>query len=581
MALIKTNDPRINVSAESVDLHLVRCGGSNYDPIPIPANSGNSTSNINFDFSPASTSTIVDRRIMLRTYVEFVFNNPHDPSVSPDGAPRQYPVHSVMLDNNFKINGQPLNVSPSAYQSAFMAYGTSKDSRDAYWSTFPSQLDQYQDYDEWKTQGNARNVFCKYGDNSAEQSRGAFPPSFVSGDLKTWRYVFTEPLYMSPLNPKGRDEVGFTNITKLLVSIRLDSDLRRMWSAGATSAITAVAVSFYQVPELLITQITPDLLQAPVPVQNLYYEEPNLYPRLLPVLNANASTGYVASDSLKLSQVPHQIMVFAKRSRQSQTFKTTDTFACLDALRLFWDTRTVLSATTPQQLYHIAVKNGFRGSWGAWSLHYGSPLLINLSDDIGLADGLAPGVLTQATLRVECVFRNSSLAPVEYEFMLIPIYQGIVSITENSCITTLGNLTKDQVLRATVRSPAVSHSELEMEGSGLWGSIKGFFNKLAGGVGSVANVVGQIAPAIGSLGIPMISDVANAVAPVAGVVGDVASAVKSATGGRLRRGGALGGAMGGALGLAYNGGALGGAMSGGGDVGGAFAGGRMRRRRLQ
>lgn len=487
MSLVRVEEPRVDIHDEKSQ--VVKMGGQTYLYETVVANSS-STSQSRFDYTPASTNTIIDRRILLRQEVEFTFDEPVELGVND--APKAYPLNNGLQDIAVQINGTKLSTQPEQYLHAFRCYGNDAETRNRFLSTSPAMPDAWQNYSDWATLdgvgGSNRNPLAGYGEVGAELSRGGFRPSFVSVDKRTVRYVFTEPLYISPLQFDKRNEMGLTNISKLIINLRWADRLGdRMWAHSSLGQpISSVSVAFPSQTELLITAITPNLLHPPMPVINYAYLEPQTFIRDVNAV-APSATRTVISDSVKLAQVPDSVLLFARRSRSSSTFLTADTFARLSKVIVYWNNRVILSGATSQQLYHIARKNGYNGNYAQWNNYSGGALMLDLASDVGLSDAEAPGVRTQATIRVEVEITNPTEEAIDYEFYMVPVMSGIVSVSENSMLSTLGNLSKEAVLESQ-SMPEAKHNEIHvMEGNGFFGGLKHFINR-------ASRVVQKVAP---------------------------------------------------------------------------------------
>jgi hypothetical protein len=392
--------------------------------------------------------------------------------------------------------------------------------------------DMYQQYADWQTYGSARNPLAEYGENSAEIARGGFDVQVV--DARTLRYVFTEPIMVSPFyGGLGHQEEGFANVNQFQINYRWKSDIgNKVWShSAAGNAITAVTATFYQAPEILTTFLTPDLTQEIPLLQTLPYHKPQEFIKSVPQLAAGQSTR-VVSDTIKLNQVPRRMYFFVRRSRQTSTFAKTNTFTRIDRISLNWVNQAgLLTNATSQDLYEMSVRNGLNLSWVEWSKHRGGVLCIELGKDVGLPDDSAPGVQGQYTFQVELDITNLSGEAFDGEFYSIALLEGVFQISENSGYASLGNLTPELVLDAR-NSPELSFDQYEnLKGGGFFSGLKSFINKVARGVQSGADVAEKVLPGLAAA-MPQFAPVAAALPAVRSVAG----AARRATGGRLAGG---------------------------------------------
>ena len=237
----------------------------------LTADSSNNTQAL-WSFQPPSQNSIIDRRFLLRCEMSVVnnggnwvsgnnYNVPHThqrfnatlapivnvPAVAAGAAapafpipavaqnanninvggqaivdniwcPRQLPLMSCIEVIDIEINGTHISVSPADYIHALMKY-TTPEFREKYLSATASYPDTYADYTS--SYGLEEHPFRRRGavGRKGEQPRGAFGQN--GNGTGTLTYVFTEPLFISPLLVGGEFE-GLTNVNQINVSVRWD-----------------------------------------------------------------------------------------------------------------------------------------------------------------------------------------------------------------------------------------------------------------------------------------------------------------------------------------------------------------------
>lgn len=537
MDTLLIQDPRTRVTAHTAKEHIVVSGASRVTEYTQISNSFNNNQ-ASWSFQPPSTKTIVDRKFMLRAYVR-VTPVGGDFQFGTNDALRQAPLASIMDTLDVKLNGGSLSDSVADRVHAMLTFNNTAQDRTCGWSTSPIMPDNYQDLNDWTLYGSAKNPLADYGENSMEDTRGGFPrtqapPPAAAG---VFDFVLTEPLFLSPLNASPtHDDEGFVNINQIDIQMRWVSNLNRIFShASSGDPLTDVTVEFYQAPELLVRYFTPDQNQPLPALQVLPYIKYNDYVRQGVTIAAGA-TQMIQSDTIKLNQIPRKVMIFARRSRGTTTFETADSFAGISNVSLLWNNESnLLASATEQQLYQISKRNGSNLTWSQWHEYRGAVFKGEFGTDIGLIQGLSPGVMGQYTLQASVTFTNPSTDPVDYEFYLTTILEGSVELTENSLAVNLGNLTVAAVEQAEMGAE-VSHADaMSAQGGGFFTDMKHFFNKLSRGVQGVAQFAGDIAPAVGMVN-PALGMTLGSGASLGSVVG---SAGRRATGGALA-GGRLG-----------------------------------------
>jgi hypothetical protein len=443
------------------------------------------------------------------------------------------PIQSITENILLGINGDQTSVQLSDIAPALRTIHATQEDRAKYWSASTAMPDSYQRHSDWNTYGSARNPLAAYGENSAEPNRGGFEYEVISPTKV--RVIVTEPLFISPLLMLDGAAEGMVNISQLTLQLQLKSDLGLAWSHASTgNAIGAVSVTFYQPPEVMLRYLTPDSLQKTPMLQTLPYHRPQQYVKTMPNLADGASVSNFVSDSVKLGQVPLKAIVFARRSRGTSNFTTTQSFLRLTHLQLTFDNQaSLLGTASEQQLHEMSVKNGSNLTWSDWGKYRGSVAVVNFGSDIGLPDDLAPGTQGQFNAQFQASFKNVSGDPIDAEMYVVYIYEGSYEIMPNAARSTLGNLTRGVVLEAVENSDHIDATEHDMlAGGSFLSGLSHFIKKAARGIATIAKIA-----------TPVVAAVAPEFAPIAAGVGAVSDATASALGGSLAGGGVSGGAL--------------------------------------
>lgn len=526
METIKVIEPRVNVKSDVEKNHVVLYGALRVTEQVEPAQSWGSVGakpvQALFTLNPPSTSTIVDRFIRIRGYFEI--KTDADLELGLNDALRQFPIASITDVLNCQINGETLSDNTADKIHALSCYGNDPQSRQESVSTSASAPDAYQQYADWATYGSAKNPLAKFGESTYDP-RGGFPVEVI--DARTIRVILTEPIFMSPfLSGYGRQSEGFVNVNQMNLNWRWKSDLSQMLSHSSLgNAITAVSVSMYQAPELLVNYLTPDLMELIPQLQTLPLTKQNEYLKTYDGI-ADGASQLMISDSIKLSQIPRKLFLFARHKRSTSTHATSDSFLKIDNLNVLWNNQSgLLSNASEQQLYEISRRNGLNLSYGSWSKYRGGVMCIEFGKDIGLLDSEAPGVQGQYTISVQMRTTNVSGAVFDAEFFMVFLYEGTFSVFENGARASLGNLTQEMVLASKQSDEMDYHQYTDLSGGSFWTELKGFVNKVARGVQSV-----------GKFAAPALSAAFPEFAPVISGVMRGADAVRNATGGGLSGG---------------------------------------------
>ena len=543
MQTVLVRDPRITINnPEDVEI-IISQGGQRLTQYVQSADS-NDTTQSNFSFQPPSTKTIVDRYMLLRVLVRVqAVGGTFDLGTAT--ALRQLPLASIMETINFQINGGNVNDNISRRIHAMMRFNNDVMSRNRYLNKTASMPDQYLKYDDWLQFGSNRNPLASYGENSNEQTRGAFP--FVSGvetvpgsnKYTELVYEITEPFFLSPLlnGLESHPDSGFVNVNQFDINIKWVSNLSRILSHVNLdgNALTGAIVTFVNTPQILVNYITPDN-SYPLPMfQILPYVKFNDYPKNVGVKNAGESF-QVLSDTIKLNQIPSHLFLFCKRSRNSESMFTSDVFARIDNVSILWNNESsVFSTYTKQGLFDISKRNGSNLLYSQWDKHTGSVFNMEFGVDLGLADGLSPSTMGQFTISAQVQMTNLFNEPVEYEFFICTLLMGSVEISENAFSQNLGLVTVPQVQEAEV-GPEISPQNQalgEGQGGSFFTSAKKFINRLSRGAQNASRFVNQYAvPALSAIN-PALG---TAVSGFSRGVGGLADVGRAATGGRISGG---------------------------------------------
>jgi len=496
MESIKVMSPVINIKPDVESNHIIHLPCQRYTPQILTAQSFQVSPSqpvqTSFVFNPPSLQSVVDRQMYVRAYLDVTTDQPLILGI--EDSLRQFPLNSIIDVTTVSINGESVSDNTQSKLHAMLTYGNTREDRDKSTSVSPAQPDQYQQYSDWTTLGSARNTACFYGENSAEMSRGSFPIEVISPTR--FRAVVCEPIFVSPMvTGFGQQQEGMVNVNEFTLNLRHSSNVARVLSHSSNgNAITAVNVSFYQAPELLISVYTPDLLQRIPELQILSYSKPNEYIRQMGDI-APQAVQTVFSDTIRLSQIPRYIYMFARRSEATSNFSTTDSFCSIEGISVNWGNDSgLLASASKQQLYEINKRCGSNLSWGQWSKYRGSVLALELGRDIGLQSFEAAGVNGAYTLQVQVQFKNQSASTFSGQFYLVTVNQGNFSISPNTARSSLGGLTPELVLQAR-NSPELPRSDYDnLVGGSFWSSLKSIVHKISS---AVAPALSAVNPALG------------------------------------------------------------------------------------
>ena len=532
MSIIRVIEPRCDIRSDVEQNHVVLGGSQRVTQQILSADSSQllpaPPSTSQWSITPPSNQTIVDRKIMVRHYIQ-VDATGGAFEVGTNDSLRQFPVSSLIDVTTVEINGESVSDQTGDKLHALLCYGNNGSDRTKSVSVAPAMPDAYQDYNDWTLYGTGKCPLKEYGESSYEDGRGGFPVAETVGALIR-RYVVTEPLWISPMYQGfGHQTEGFVNINQLNISLRYKSDTSRVWShASSGQPITNVTCKFYRAPEVLITYLTPDSLQ-PIPdVQVLPYSKPQQYIKNAGTV-APGDTTTLYSDSVRLSQIPRALYLFVRHDQPSSTFAVPDSFLSIEGVSVNWNNESgLLASATQQDLFEMSSRNGLNLSWSGFSKYRGSVLCLEFGKDIGLPDSQAPGVQGSFTIQVNLTCRNTGTSNFSGDFYMVTLNEGTFSIAQNSARASIGNFSPEMILKATQAPHMSDYHYRSLHGGG-------FFTSLKNVLGSVAHGVSKLAPIAQSVS----EKFAPELSPLVSQVGDVASASARLLGKGGGRGGRL------------------------------------------
>lgn len=475
---------------------------------------------------PPSSSTIIDKRMLLQATVSVTTTAANS---LEQGAPRCFPLASVMSSLQISINGNSTTSTPRDLVYFLQRFSNDSLFRSKYWSMTPSLPDPCSSYAKCpKTQRTtipianiiganvqARtaaaalvpDVFVQIPDiaipainqdfpvnwspfadsqfykGDAENSRAAFPYTVnVAGTVNT--YTFCEPL-LHPLCSDNEIE-GLSNVRELSVQITFDTNLLRLFSkptAIAGGAINLVVAA----PKLLLSYFEAED-QSSIPLSiSLPYTQHVVKNLALGAL-ANAPTTRSFSNII-LGQVPSRMYVFARPSNAALAVEIADGFACIEGVNFTIGNRSgILASASSQQLYQMSVSNGLCMSWNEYSRRVGSVMCIDVGSDIG---SLQPGSLGNVSISFDVTLANrifldplvdnpANVYAGNFDLYAAFELEGSYLVSQDSAQLSLG-LSASDMIEAEATEP-LDLSDVK-KGSGMMtgGSVRGW-RKFYGGL---------------------------------------------------------------------------------------------------
>jgi hypothetical protein len=542
-------EPRMNLSNVAQRQYAIVRGGNTITPYKYPASS-NSTSSIQFTCTPPSRSTVLDRIAILSVPVQLVFSGPNTNTtniIAPQyDAFRAWPISSCTNTLVAQINGYGCAIELSKMIHALTRFNQPHDLKNTFLSATTQMDDNCQDYRS--VQGSNVSPLGVFTDNSTYPPRGAYPYTIsgaVTPTSATVQATIYEYVVLPPFIYDGNESGGLTHLDTLTFTYSL-SNLERMWSHCPrtynildTSSISSINVSFSGLPQMELFYLTPRLTDyVPATLVYPYYQITNYRNQQNGQYvydGTFAQTIPVTSQVIQLQSIPNKLIIYVKQSDEvilgsvGSKVSITDSFTRIVSCRINWNNiNGVYSNSDPIQLWQTAVQNGLSMSFNEWNgitnplnidnqfgqqvALTGSILCFEPGKDLPLRDDEAPGMLGQYNLQVELLVQNinpyslggldPSNAALQPELNIICIYEGILTIQDNSTLAQIGVVSKQDALTAPIRYDICFSAMEAMYGGNFFTKVRDWIkNKAIPWVKehgpTIAKVASTVAPLIG------------------------------------------------------------------------------------
>lgn len=473
-----------------------------------------SQSSINFSCPPPSQSVYVDRRVHVLLPVRLTLTatglNAGQFLLNPNQCCiRSYPAQKALDTVQMTINNQSMSINISDTLSAMEHFNIDRKLKAVDYSKCATygacQSQQFSDLF-----GATRSPMSLYADGIDDiapqptpftivsQTNDAAGPG-ISTAVSVIDFVTCEPLFLSPLFWGGfdNDASAFYGVRTFDMTLNfLNNGANRMIAIDNVSAGVAYTPATWNAqmsfgnftsggpafsyadnqPLLLFQYLTPQLSDkaaAMNQVLNYPYFNVERFPTDLPAVAANTAT-VASSNNIQLNSIPSKIYVFLRKRNQDMNADpfSPDTFLQINSMSIQWGNRNgVLASANPRQLFDLACKNGFQGSWAAWSglklnkaalaaaggVGFGSAAeqyaglgsIVALDClDLGLSELDAPGKLAQLMLQVQVNYTNVSDASITPTLYVVCISQGLFTLYNGQASALIGVLTSEDIVKS-------------------------------------------------------------------------------------------------------------------------------------
>ena len=460
---ITVQDDRINSITDKIQYAVIK-GASSNNMIQNQATS-KSTSSIVFNQPIPSETTIVDRRIMLKTTMVFktarasVSTQLRYPSTF-NFAP--FPLHQMtqtisLTLNNTSVSCQIRDVLPgmlrvmdvedlyqfnSGCPTAFDRYGKYQDEVvgwDADSATLAAAdlvtLAQSKNYSNFQGFGGLRENFIPRGsfavdgfftdeacstplDPDANTTTNSMVGSSSGTNSVFIKITTYEPVLISPLVfGKKSGQSGMYGLQNIIIQYTLSPDASRAFrSTCDLTGVSLVAITDATI-ELNMLSCQPSTLLSARNVLS-HYQIDRLISTYADASTQLASALPLASNTFTLSVIPDYIMIYVRPPTSSLSFYKPDSFAEIQRVNIqFANVSGILSTATQQNLYAMSLENGYNGAFLEWAnkawgsgnslrglkklITSGSVLVLRFGKDISLPEYACAGCVGNWSLKID------------------------------------------------------------------------------------------------------------------------------------------------------------------------------------
>ena len=359
----------------------------------------------------------------------------------------------------------------------------------------------------------------KYENSQGGYTRGGFFPSSYNGSVAaatTIGFEISESLFISPLTLHD-NETFLGNINTVSLQLNWSSLNDILCSSVPVGGISSITISNPRL-QLQYVQISPDMVKIPAVIKYNYENVVFFQKTFASLMPSNAlTTAQVFSDTVRFQTMPSLIYIAARKNINDRNGQNSDTQCFFNIGNLpsaqagsaagvqcnIGNRTGLFNSASPQTLWKMSCKNGLNMSYEEWQ-QAGGLLIISPVNDFGLDPNLDafPGEGSASTnFQVTMNINNANYisagqtnggAAVNVELMIWAVYSGSASISTDSMVTNLGELSHSEVMTLLMSAPKkpeegqmLSSEEVKptINGAGLF-SPKAIFGHIASAIQS-------------------------------------------------------------------------------------------------
>jgi hypothetical protein len=419
--MLTTVNPVIDLNLEHKGLNFEAPPEFNYRKYAAVSYSNSTAS---FTINPPSTTTFTSKMFYLGCKVTVKItatnSNPANDLLTDNSfAFRQDALNKIIQTCNVSFGSTSVACTSYRFSGPFSHYMTQK-------QQFPgdlTMLDNTQNYND--SVGWINNPLSGYNNGIRQDGnlpRGCYPCTITNGPTSATIVAdLYSTLFCPPLtNSNDNEQLGFTNLNQITVTINWLSDLTRIFSLNLDAlpaTVTAGSVNMSVIldqPTMYMQFSTAPRNYVPRPIAYNSPQIMNYQTFKTGQLDAGASDS-ITSNNIQLLCVPEYIMIFVKDSDGNDTYSTTDTYCNISSIVITLDNRSGLCSPMSEfDFFQVSKENGLCNSFtefhgrtvvsGADKGLCGSVVLLRVGKDLVIDSHV--GERRQMNLQVVVNYRN-------------------------------------------------------------------------------------------------------------------------------------------------------------------------------
>lgn len=510
----------------------VKKGGQNVNVYPYKAISA-TTSNIVFNIQVPSKTTLIDRRVMLKSTIKVNVAVPGAGFAIGDAYLQPgynfslgcFPLQSTFSTMSMTINSNTITINIADVLPALM---TMLDNRELsrYQGATANKRDSYFNYADAVGAAGAAAANSPFAgwDTCVDPdlaSRGSYAIDSITGNVcavagqagnVSVTFTVYEPLLLSPLiwgNPHTNNGALY-GITALTFLFNVGSANRVIRTAVPGCVATLDPTNPYTNTTLYLQYLTchpSDLISSKC--VSSYLELPRYINSSQPTLPAAVvANGIITpgkatftSQSLQLNQCPDKLIIFVRDNQANINNSSSDHFFSIENVSFNWNNQSgLMSSFSMYDLWRASVDAGSNLTWNEWSGRAtmsspsavaanavgqkplcGSVLVVDMAYTLQLTDDfLAPGSIGAFNLQFKVDVANyDAVDHANCELVLITMNSGYISIENGASSVFTAILSKSDVLDASEQTAMSENHFKRQVGSGFLDTLKSVGKALA------------------------------------------------------------------------------------------------------